>query len=420
MALTPSPARRESTSRELALSTAPESDVDAQGAFWGPESGNQAIYGPPRAFRGISLLGSAPSGKRGASIVSWPRQMIGRRARAESLEIRERSLESVSIEVDGESVGKRLDRYLADELAVSRGRVRHLLEVGRIALAGRTLALSDKSHSTGLGEVFNVEGSVFAEDERPIPQPDLELDIVSEGMEWVVVNKPAGCGVHPLRPDQQDTVLNAVCARYTEILGVGEGGLRSGVVHRLDVDTTGALIFATTERTWNRLRGAFSEHRVDKRYLALVAGRIDSPLRVDVQLEVKRHSPAHVEVVESGGHSCRQWVTPKRVFANATLVEIDLETGFLHQIRATLAHLGHPVMGDAEYAEGGPDSSLGVPSFLDPSVAPSRPLLHSSRLAVDEIVVTVDLPADFEAVLEALEEEERSGPSDDTESMGEY
>lgn len=300
-------------------------------------------------------------------------------------------VESTQIEVGSEQGGERLDRFLADQLGISRARVRHLLEVGRISQQGRTLGLSDKSRITESGGCFELQGLLRAEDERPLPRPDLDWRLVAEGLGWLVVDKPAGCGVHPLRPDQTDTVLNAVVARREEIFGVGEGGLRSGVVHRLDVDTTGALVFATDETLWKRLRGAFSEHRVRKHYLALVAGRIEEARRVDLSLTIKRHRPARVEVA-AAGHRCRQRVTPIEVFADTTLVEVRLETGFLHQIRATMAHIGHPVVGDAEYAGKADISPLKAP----------RQLLHASRMAVDEIAVEIPLPEDFESVLDTL------------------
>jgi 23S rRNA pseudouridine1911/1915/1917 synthase len=302
-------------------------------------------------------------------------------------------VESTVIEVQSDRGGQRLDRFLAEQLGISRARVRHLLEVGRISRAGRGLTLSDKSLMTEPGIRFEIEGALRAEDERPIPSSDLDWRLVAEGTGWLVVDKPAGCGVHPLRPDQDDTVLNAVVARREEIVGIGEGGLRSGVVHRLDVDTTGALVFATNEALWKRLRGAFSEHRVRKYYVALVAGRFEEARQVNLPLAIKRHHPAHVGVA-TGGHACRQRVTPIEVFANATLVEVWLETGFLHQIRATMAHLGHPVVGDAEY--GGRGDSM-------PVEAP-RQLLHAARLIVDEIEVEIPLPADFEAALTTLRE----------------
>jgi 23S rRNA pseudouridine1911/1915/1917 synthase len=304
-------------------------------------------------------------------------------------------VDSTGVEVEPGRGGERLDRFLAQRLGISRARVRHLLEVGRVLRAGRALALSDKSLTIGAGDAFEIKGSLRAEDERPVPRPDLDLKIIAEGEGWLVVDKPAGRGVHPLRPDQDDTVLNAVIARHEEIMGVGEGGLRSGVVHRLDVDTTGALAFATDEPHWKRLRGAFSEHRVQKDYVALVVGRFEGARRVDLSLAVKRHHPAHVEVAK-GGHACRQRVTPIEHFAGATLIEVRLETGFLHQIRATMAHLGHPIVGDAEYGATGDEKPIEAP----------RQLLHAARLVVDEIAVHVPLPADFEAVLATLREAE--------------
>lgn len=300
-------------------------------------------------------------------------------------------MEPTVVRVGPEQGGERLDRFLAARLAVSRARVRHLLEVGRVFEAGRPLTLSDKSRLAAPGEEFRILGTLRADEERPAARPDLPLRVVAEGRGWLVVDKPAGVGVHPLHGDQRDTLLNAVVARHPEIVGVGEGGLRSGVVHRLDVETTGALVFAYDEDVWRRLRGAFADHRVEKRYLALVAGRFAKARPVELTLAVTRHHPARVEVRPSG-RRCRQHVTPLRAFAAATLVEVKLETGFLHQIRASMASLGHPVVGDREY--GGAEAG---------AIPAPRPLLHARRLVVDEISAEVPLPADFEAVLASLE-----------------
>ncbi len=291
--------------------------------------------------------------------------------------------------VEAGQAGERLDRYLAASLAISRARVRHLLEVGRVVLAGRPLGLADKSRLTSPGEELRILGSLRADDERPESRPDLPLVVVRAGHGWLVVDKPAGCGVHPLRPDQRDTVLNAVVARHPEIVGVGEGGLRSGVVHRLDVDTTGVLLFATDDAVWRRLRGAFSEHRAEKRYVALIAGRFERSRPVELTLAVARHHPARVEVGESG-RRCRLHATPLEVYATATLVEVVLETGFLHQIRASLAHLGHPVLGDREYAG------------IEDGLRAARPMLHARKLVVDEVRAEVAPPADFESLRTAL------------------
>ena len=297
----------------------------------------------------------------------------------------------VEIEDESDQIGIRLDRALADRTGISRARVRHLLDVGRISKADRTLSLSDKALLTAAGDRFAIEGSLRAEDEKPKPRPDLDLTIVDEGVGWIVVDKAAGQGVHPLRPDQEDTVLNAIVGRHEEIVGIGEGGLRSGVVHRLDVDTTGALLFAKDELHWKRFRGAFTEHRVKKVYLALVAGNFERACRVDLPLSITRHQPAHVEV-SPAGRPCRQQVTPIENFTGASLIEVRLETGFLHQIRATMAHLGHPIIGDREYGPASGETSLDA----------ARQMLHARTLMVDEVSVEVPIPADMQALLASL------------------
>ena len=293
-----------------------------------------------------------------------------------------------------DEVGVRFDRWLADRLGVSRARVRHLLESGRVQGPGGALRLSDKSRPTQPGERFEVEGALRAKDERPVARPDLPLDVVARGEGWWVVDKPAGRGVHPLEPAQQDTVLNAVVAHAPEIVGVGEGGLRSGVVHRLDVETSGALVFATQAEQWRRLRGAFSDHRVEKRYVAIVGGRFARERRVDLSLSVERHRPARV-AVDPGGRACGQHVRPLLELGDAgeaTLVEVKLETGFLHQIRASMAHLGHPLLGDPAY---------GGRTVVGDHPVP-RVMLHARRLVWGEIDVAVTEPPDFAATLQAL------------------
>src|SRR5262249_48742973 len=206
------------------------------------------------------------------------------------------------------------------------------------------------------------------------PEGDLLLVVLARGRGWLAVDKPPGQPVHPLLREEGGTLLNALVARHPELHGVGEGGLRSGVVHRLDVDTSGVVLFATEEEAWQRLRGAFRAHRVDKLYRALVAGRLAGEGAIEPALSVVRHRPARVAVV--GGARTGAVGAPRlaglrwRSLAHgraATLLEVRPRTGFLHQIRATLAHLGHPVCGDPIY--GTPGDASGVP----------RQMLHAAR-----------------------------------------
>jgi 23S rRNA pseudouridine1911/1915/1917 synthase len=201
--------------------------------------------------------------------------------------------------------------------------------------------------------------------------------------------------VHPLREDETGTVLNAVIARFPELHGVGEGGLRSGVVHRLDVDTSGVLLVATQQAAWERLRGAFAEHRVEKVYRAIVLGRVLGAGSAELPLVTARHRPARVRVAEPSERARgARWAVlayrPLEVFDAATLLEVRPRTGFLHQIRVTLAHLGFPVAGDRTY---GPATD---------ATGAARHMLHAARVAVDEIEAASPDAADFAELLARL------------------
>lgn len=298
---------------------------------------------------------------------------------------------------DGDE-GKRLDVFLAERLALSRAQTRRLLERGAVTLDGRPAALDDKGTPLVSGARVDVAPFRAPEEQRAVPDPATaeRLPVLARGPGWLAVDKPAGMPVHPLREDERDTVLNAVAVWHPEIHGVGEAGLRSGVVHRLDVDTSGALLVATEQAVWERLRDAFASHAVEKRYLALVWGELprDDFETVRVGLEVARHRPARVRVVDVETANVRRTVRIgelrfRRLEAleGATLLDVRPRTGFLHQIRATLAHLGHPVVGDRSY---GPAEELRDVG---------RQLLHASRVELEEIRAESPLPADFERVL---------------------
>src|SRR5690606_38077551 len=137
--------------------------------------------------------------------------------------------------------------WLARTLALSRAQARRLLTRGQVQLNGQLAVEADKGRVLCSGDGINVEAFVAPALQSPIPQPQIELSVVAQGDGWVVIDKPAGMAVHPLAPDERDTVLNGAIARWPELAGVGEGGLRSGVVHRLDVDTSGCLAIATRQ-----------------------------------------------------------------------------------------------------------------------------------------------------------------------------
>lgn len=301
--------------------------------------------------------------------------------------------------VPAEEAGARLDAWLASRLGVPRARARRLVAQGAVSVDGRLASPSAKGAPLPAGAHVEVSAPAAAASEMPIAEPDAPLEVLAEGPGFVAVYKPPGVPVHPLVPGERGTLLGAVAARWPAIVGVGESGLRSGVVHRLDVDTSGVVLFATAPERFERLRDAFRSHRVEKIYRAIVLGTLLDEDVLDVGLVMARHRPAKVRVVDprhdARGRGARRGRLHWRALEDlgcATLVEIRLETGHLHQIRATFAHVGHPVAGDRLY---------GPPAAEDPSGAP-RQMLHAARVKVDDVEASSPDPPDFAAALARL------------------
>jgi len=311
-----------------------------------------------------------------------------------------------TLEVGDAEAGSRLDVFLAQRLELSRADVRGLLGRGVVRLDGRRQGAADKGAPLAAGCRVEVASFRRRAAWRAEPEPDLAFPVLASGPDWLVLDKPAGVAVHPYSEEERGTLLNRAAALRPEIQGVGEGGVRSGVVHRLDLDTSGCVVLASGQATWRRLRDAFRHHRVRKLYRAVAMGALPDAGAADLWLRVARHRPARVEVV-AGGEGDRRgrgprgarrgrltWRVVEHLAGEGCLVEVDLHTGFLHQVRASLAHLGAPVAGDRVY---------GPAAAADPSGAP-RQLLHAARLEVPELGIdaTSPDPADLRGVLEGL------------------
>jgi 23S rRNA pseudouridine1911/1915/1917 synthase len=275
--------------------------------------------------------------------------------------------------VEPGDVGARLDQVVARLLGVSRGYARKLLSAERVLLGGRPAA---KGTALRAGEEISVLAFARPED-PPLANAELDLVVVARDSGLVAIDKPASQPTHPLDPAERETALNAFIARFPEVAGVGEGGLRSGVVHRLDPGTSGVLVFALHDDAWRRARAAFAEKRVHKRYVARVHGQFTGEREVELALESRGD---HVRVVSRGGRLARSLIRARRTGAEESLVEVEMRTGVRHQIRATLAYLGFPIVGDALY---------GSP------VALPRHLLHAEALEWEEFAATAPAPPEL-------------------------
>jgi 23S rRNA pseudouridine1911/1915/1917 synthase len=275
--------------------------------------------------------------------------------------------------VEPGDVGARLDQVVARRLGVSRAWARKLLADERVLLGGRPAA---KGTALRPGEEISVLAFARPED-PPLPNPELDLVVVARNSGLVAIDKPASQPTHPLDPAERETALNAFIARFPEVAGVGEGGLRSGVVHRLDPGTSGVLVFALGDDAWRRARAAFAEKRVHKRYVARVHGEFRGEREVELALESRGD---HVRIVSRGGRLARSRIRARRTGPEDSLVEVEMRTGVRHQIRATLAYLGFPVVGDALYG-----STTALP----------RHLLHAEALEWEDFAAHAPAPPEL-------------------------
>ena len=199
------------------------------------------------------------------------------------------------------------------------------------------------------------------------------FEILYEDGDIVVVNKPSGMIVHPAPGRKEKALTDGLVRRYPEMGSVGSAE-RPGVVHRLDVETSGVMVFARNQRSYLALRRAFESHRsVGKTYLAVVHGRPEKPSgTLETQIG-KRSGKKKMRVTESGGQNAiTHWRTLSRQ-GPVSLVEFRIETGRTHQIRVHAAFLGCPIVGDRLYGDAAKDAKL--------RRRPARLLLHAVELA---------------------------------------
>ena len=260
------------------------------------------------------------------------------------------SLQTCAVTPD--QAGQRLDRVLAALLPdFSRSRLQELIGKGAVELDGATI--KDPNHRVKGGEVYSLEIPP-AVPARPRGQ-DIPLSVVYEDKDLIVIEKPAGLVVHPAAGNPDGTLVNALIAHCGEaLIGIG-GEARPGIVHRLDKDTSGLLVAAKNERAMGSLAKQFANHTIERAYHALVWGapRAGNGV-IEGQIGRSPFDRKRMAVLRGGGKTARTRYRVVEVFGPAerpvaSLVECRLETGRTHQIRVHLTHLGHPLIGDAQY-----------------------------------------------------------------------
>ena len=283
-------------------------------------------------------------------------------------------------------VDKELARAFPD---AGRRQLATLFEDGSVRVAGKRVKKGDM---VAPGDVISVaRAPISGEAFRPLPDPAAaeRITVLLERADVIVISKPAGMPSQPLRAGELGTAANAIAARWPECAVLGDDPRDGGLVHRLDIGTSGALVAARTELAYRSLREAFGDGLVDKLYLAIVDGRpvareCDAPL-------VQRGKRAVVD--HTDGLAAYTSFTVDRASATHALVRCAAQTGRMHQVRAHLAYVGAPIAGDTLYG-GAPVP--GIDGFFLHAASITIPLGDSER-------VKIDAPADdrFKAAIAA-------------------
>jgi 23S rRNA pseudouridine1911/1915/1917 synthase len=290
----------------------------------------------------------------------------------------------IKLTVSSEQARQRLDRVLAEALpAFSRARLQTLIRDGFVSLNGKPPRPRDLVRT---GDVVELREPEL---EKVEAQPEqIKLDVIFEDDDLLVLNKPAGIVMHPGAGHQAHTLVNALLAHCHNLSGIG-GKERPGIVHRLDKETSGALVVAKNDVTHRDLSSQFAARTMTKIYLALVAGILRKTSGV-IDKAIARH-PVHRQRMSIARRQGRSAKTEYRVLRSGdeiSLVECILHSGRTHQIRVHLHHLGHPVLGDKLY---GGKRAGDYP----------RQMLHAWKLAFrhprsgDEMSFEAPVPRDF-------------------------
>ncbi len=292
--------------------------------------------------------------------------------------------------------GERLDVGLTRLLGLSRAKAADLVQAGDVLVDGRPAGKSDRLVPGSILQI-DLREPVAAEVLAPEPVPGMA--VLFDDDDVVVVDKPVGVAAHPSPGWTGPTVIGGLAAAGYRISTSGAAE-RQGVVHRLDVGTSGVMAVAKSERAYTSLKEQFRDRTVDKTYHAVVQGHAD-PLSGTIDAPIDRH-PQHDykwAVVSSGKPSVTHYDTLE-AFPHASLLEVHLETGRTHQIRVHMSALNHPCVGDLTY---------GADPVLAKRLGLSRQWLHAVQLAFDHpgtgdrIVVASTYPQDLQTALSRLE-----------------
>ncbi len=254
-------------------------------------------------------------------------------------------MENIILTVDTENALQRVDKYISEQISITRNAVQKLIEKNYILVNDSAIKSNYKVKASDVVSV-----TLPDPEEVEIKAEDIPLDIVYEDDWLLVVNKPKGMVVHPATGNYSGTLVNALMHHCKDSLSGINGEIRPGIVHRIDKNTSGLLIVAKNDTAHLGLAEQIKEHSFTREYEAVVHGRFKQESGT-IDLPIGRHPVDRKKMAVTYSNS-RNAVTHYQVIAeygNYTHIRLRLETGRTHQIRVHMAHIGHPVAGDDVY-----------------------------------------------------------------------
>ena len=311
--------------------------------------------------------------------------------------------ERIVLKVGKEEVGQRLDVFLSAKVEqTSRSNFRRWINSGHVTIQGQ---LTKASHRVKRDEEIYVVPAP-SEPSDLLPEP-ISLKIIYEDNELIVVDKPAGLVVHPGAGNRQGTLANALLYHFEQVSR--SDGIRPGIVHRLDKETSGLLVIAKNELVHDFLATQFKQRKVKKTYFALVYGKLKKKQGVvDISLGRDHHSRTKISTNSRRVRQAETQYKVIRFYRDFTYVEVTPRTGRTHQIRVHFQHLGHPVVGDDKYGK----KAFGHLEKTDLCLVTNnlgRHFLHAHRLSFihprtqKQVFFEAPLPEELVAFLSALE-----------------
>ena len=305
-------------------------------------------------------------------------------------------METKKIIVNEENEGKRIDVFIFRvQKDISRSMVQKLIENDNIKVNNKKTKYSYKVKLNDEIEITIPEAK-----KSDLQAQDIPLDIIYEDKDIIVINKPKGMVVHPANGNPDGTLVNAVMNVCKDSLsGIG-GEIRPGIVHRLDKDTSGAIIVAKNDKAHINLSEQLKNHEVKKTYLALVRGIIkENEATINMPIARSKKDRKKMDVDKNGKEAITHFKVLERYKNKYTLLQINLETGRTHQIRVHLSHIGYPIIGDEVYSNGKNEWNV------------SGQCLHAWKLEFNHpvtgklISLEAEIPEYLKNIIKELEEE---------------